>query len=200
VLEPSVVQRPLVDPELLPRGPGTVTIDNWIKPDEWQAAGSYPFGGSGLPVMMSYVFDDHNLYVRVDFSREALGDEDTGFDLYVGGDNTTGDPLSTLNEPLGFGATTLLSWRGTAPVDATLHPRDPARERSAAGAPIATGFDGWAVEIAIPLSLVLDHRGSPARLPFRLFDTSGGVEQDALPSAGPGYFQLPDPAWGSFTP
>jgi len=199
LLETFVMQRRLVDPEVSPAGAGTTTIDNRVKPDEWRAAGIYPFGGEDLPLAMSYIFDASFLYVRVAFSQEALGDDGAGFDLDIGGDNTTGEPLSSVAKPLEFGATNRVSWRGTSPVEATVHVHDRAGSWSLDGTRIATGFNGWEAEIAIPLAWILDRPGLPSRLPFRLFDVSTGLERDPLPGAGPGYFQLADPTWGSLT-
>lgn len=195
----SVRQEAPIDPDVPATGTGAVTIDNRIRDEEWATAGTYGFDNQPLVRSVRYLFDSTNLYLRIDFEREVLGDEAAAFDLYIEGNGLNGDPATVLGTPLGLAADALVSWRGTMPVEAIFRTSTPATGWRLDGAPLATGFDGWSVEVAVPLVLVVGRLGSPTRLLFRVLDRTAGLEQAMVPAAGPGYLQLPEPAWGRQT-
>jgi alpha-amylase/alpha-mannosidase (GH57 family) len=186
-----IVPQPAVDPDYGSTDLVTITIDNDVATDEWaQRAAHYSLGG-GLVDSLDYAFDKENMYIRVDFGREALGDRSASFDLYLDLPNAAQEyGLSTGGTVLGFQATDRLFWTGRDPVEMRgplPHSNRAAEERTRTPA----GFDGDRVEFALPIeSLPAIEAGD--RISFRIIETSGGPDGALLPAAGPGYIQVPD--------
>jgi alpha-amylase/alpha-mannosidase (GH57 family) len=193
---PTFVQVPITPQALVEPVHGltdlvTIEIDNDVTTQDWSQGGRYEFGAGEFVTAMDYAFDKENVYLRVEFEREVLGEVNLAFDLYLGVPNARRDlGLSTGGSVLGFNATHRLSWNGRDPVNL-----DGPVEHSTLGSDeevvTAAGFDGEGIEFAIPIeSLPAIEAGD--RITFRLIETSGGPDGDDLPSAGPGYIQVPD--------
>ena len=186
-----IVPQALVDPDYGITDLVTVPIDNDVDTDEWaQGAGHYTLGG-GLVESLDYAFDKENMYVRVDFAREVLGDTSASFDLYLDIPNSSQQHgVSEGGTILGFQATHRMFFTGRDPVNI----RGPL-PHSIRGTDLRTstptGFDGERIEFALPIeSLPAIEAGD--RITFRIIETSGGPDGIVLPEAGPGYIQVPD--------
>jgi alpha-amylase/alpha-mannosidase (GH57 family) len=188
-----IIPLPVIEPDRTQGDLATITIDNEIRDEEWAAAGRYDLDGELLSGV-EFTFDKQNLYLRVDFAREVLGDDSAAFELYLGSPGvTSGYGLTDAGTVLGFDATHLAQWSGMDPVQVLVAPYDasanlPDDRLAEAGVP--TGFDGQRVEFAIALD-ELGALDAGDRIRFRIADTSGGPEQALLPEA-PGYIQVPD--------
>ena len=185
-----IVPAPTVDPQRGISELVTIPIDNDVDTAEWDKGGQYDLAGN-LISGVEYAFDKENLYMRVDFSREVLGDPNASFDVYLDLPNSQREwGLTTDGNVLGFNATHRLSWASLDPVTVqgpTVHTAN--GEES--DAVIPAGFDGQRIEFALPLES-LPAMESGDRITFRLVGTSGGPEAVTLPLAGPGYIQVPD--------
>ena len=69
-----IIPSPVIDPDRSAGELTTITIDNEISDDEWATAGRYDLDGELLSGI-EFTFDKQNLYLRVDFAREVLGDD-----------------------------------------------------------------------------------------------------------------------------
>ncbi len=197
---PAFVQVPIIPqaavlPAVSPESLLAIVIDNDIADSEWGTAGRYDAGDSAeLVAAMHYGFDTENLYVRVDFSREVLGDDQAGFDLYLGGPGSGEKRAASLQGSLlGFGATAQARWSGIDPVTVSIADRLPRLGTATADYTIeqVAGFDGSRVEFAVPLS-ALGPLETGDRVTFRLVERNGAVEAATFPAAGPGVAQVPD--------
>jgi alpha-amylase/alpha-mannosidase (GH57 family) len=189
---PETVLNPTASPEDLV----TITVDNTIDDAEWATAGRYEALGGDLLDAVYYGFDVDNLYVRVDFAREVLGDADAAFDLYLGIPSAGADRGATLaGTVLGFGATHVVQWRGTDPVTVTEPMTLPALGRedrfSEIGELLDAGFDGDRIEFALPLER-LGTLEVGDLVPFRLVDRTGAVDDGLFPAAGLAAASVPD--------
>jgi alpha-amylase/alpha-mannosidase (GH57 family) len=168
----------------------TIEIDNDVATQDWSQGGHYELSGE-LVGALGYAFDKENLYLRVDFGREVLGEGNLGFDLYLGVPNAVQDfGLSNGGTVLGFNATHRVSWTSRDPVNLA-GPLEHSIRGSDATTTTRAGFDGESIEFAIPIeSLPAIEAGD--RISFRIIETSGGPDGADLPQAGPGYIQVPD--------
>ncbi len=191
---PVIPQRP-VSGERSPEDVVAITVDNTISDDEWAAGGRYALGADLLEAV-EYGFDTSNLYIRVEFGREVLGDDAAGFDLYLGVPSATATRSTTLpGSLLGFPASHVVQWRGTNPVvvaaAGSLPPLDREDRFVTPDATYPAGFDGMSIEFAIPLEqLGVVETGDT--LLFKLAEMSAGAEGAVLPAAGPAAAVAPD--------
>ncbi len=184
-----IIPLPMIDPDRAPGELTTITIDNEISDDEWATAGRYDLGGELLSGI-EFTFDKQNLYLRVDFAREVLGDDSAAFELYLGSPGVaSGYGLTDAGTVLGFDATHIAKWSGIDPVEVLVASLD-APEIPRTVSPTPAGFDGQRIEFAIPIGQ-LGAVDAGDRIRFRIADVSGGPEQALLPEA-PGYLQVPD--------
>lgn len=186
-----IVPQPFVEPVYGLTELTTIEIDNDVATSDWDKGGQYEFVMGDLVESLDYAFDKENLYVRVGFVTEVLGQDNVSFDLYFGFPNATdGYGLSTGGTILGFEGTHRLSWNGRDPVmltGPTVHDSRGATDDTTTPA----GFDGENIEFAIPIESLPGIEAGD-NVGFRLIETSGGPEGMALPAAGPGYLQVPD--------
>lgn len=195
-----IIPEPIVVPDRSPDATGMIEIDAEVDTGEWDTAGLYSL--DGVPFAeYRWLYDKSRLQIRVDYAAEVLGDDTAGFDLYLGIPGaTTIRGLTVGGEIIGFDASHLLSWRGTAPtlvrgpvelppigggdglVDAGMLPE---LEQ------LDAGFDGTRVEFSIPLTS-LGPIGVGDLVRFRLVDRAGGPESVMAPSEGPGAMTVPD--------
>ncbi len=185
-----IIPETAVDPDNGITGLVTIPIDNEVDTPEWDQGGHYDLGGD-LVGAVDYAFDTGNLYLRVDFSREVLGDHNASFDLYLDFPNSNQQwGLTMGGTVLGFNATNLLTWSGLDPVNLT-GPAVYNNRHEETDLVTPAGFDGRRIEFAMPLeSLPPMEPGD--RITFRVVETSGGPDGSLLPEAGPGYIQVPD--------
>ncbi|MEA2000595.1 MAG: glucodextranase DOMON-like domain-containing protein [Actinomycetota bacterium] len=186
-----ITPQPTVDPEYGLTELVTIVIDNEVATEDWSLGGRYEFDGGELVDSLDYAFDTENMYLRVDFVSEVLGDDNPAFDLYIGAPNANRDfGLSDGGTVLGFNGTHRISWSGRDPVHVVgpvVHSEVPADDSELTVA----GFDGESVEFAIPIeSLGALEAGD--RVTFRIVESTGGPDGISLPDAGPGYIQVPD--------
>jgi len=185
-----IVPTPTVDPERGITELVTIPIDNDVDTAEWSQGGRYALAGD-LVGAVDYAFDKENLYMRIDFNREVLDDPNVSFDLYMDFPNSSRDwGLTSGGNVLGFDATHRLSWTGLDPVTINGPIVHSNREEDTEVVTPA-GYDGQRIEFALPLES-LPAMESGDRITFRVVETSGGPEAAMLPSAGPGYIQVPD--------
>ncbi len=185
-----IVPAPAVDAEYGISELVTIPIDNDVDTPEWESGAHYELAG-GLVDSLDYAFDKENLYLRIDFAREVLGDPSASFDLYLDIPNSPQDyGLSVGGTVLGFPASDRLFWTGRDPVNIRgplPHSNRGTEERTST----PNGFDGQRIEFALPIeSLPPIEPGD--RISFRVIETSGGPDGSLLPTAGPGYIQVPD--------
>ena len=184
-----IIPLPTIDPDRTQGELSTISIDNEISDEEWATAGRYDVAGE-LLTGVEFAFDNRNLYLRVDFAQEVLGDDSAGFELYLGSPGAaSGYGLTAAGTVLGFNATHLANWSGIDPVQVMVASHG-APESTSTVSPTPAGFDGQRVEFAIPL-YELGALDAGDRILFRIADTTGGPEQALLPDA-PGYIQVPD--------
>ncbi len=191
LLVPIVPER-AVDPAYGITNLVTVPIDNDVATDEWaQGAGHYDLGGE-LVDSLDFAFDKENMYLRVDFAREVLGERNISFDLYLDIPNSTREHgLSEGGTVLGFSATHRLSWSGRDPVNLVGPVVHSATGDDDESGTAPAGFDGERIEFALPIeSLPAIEAGD--RIFFKIIETSGGPDGATLPTTGPGYIQVPD--------
>jgi alpha-amylase/alpha-mannosidase (GH57 family) len=169
----------------------TIEIDNDLATGDWDKGGRYQFVGGDLVESIDYAFDTNFLYLRTLFEREVLGDSNVSFDLYLDIPNAAREyGLSDGGSILGFQGTHRLSWTGRDPVNLVGPIVHSGREEDQEARTVA-GFDGDGIEFAIPIeSLPPIEAGD--RISFRVIETSGGPDGAALPTAGPGYIQVPE--------
>ncbi|MEA2022851.1 MAG: glucodextranase DOMON-like domain-containing protein [Actinomycetota bacterium] len=195
-----IIPAPTVVPDRSADGTGTIEIDAEVDTEEWDTAGLYSLDGEPF-VAYYWLYDKNRLQIRVDYASEVLGDDAAGFDLYLGLPSaTTTRGLTVGGEIIGFGASHLLSWRGTNPTSVSGPVPLPSIGSGdglvVAGMlpetePIEAGFDGTRVEFSIPLApLGPIEVGDPIR--FRLVDRAGGPEIVGAPFEGPGAMVVPD--------
>lgn len=173
----------------------TITIDNTISADEWAAGGEYAVNG-GLIGELGWAFDKQNLYLRIDFNREVLGDDSAGLDFYLGVPSAPTKRATTLSGAvLGFGASHVVQWRGTDPVTVTAATELPADEQEDRFVnPESTsvaGFDGSSIEFAIPLEQLVGLETGDLLL-FKAVEVVAGVTGQPVPIAGPAGAPVPD--------
>ncbi len=202
---PAFIRTPIIPlPTVIPDRPadaiGTIEIDAEVDTREWETAGLYSLDGAPFAAY-HWLYDKNRLQIRVDYGSEVLGDDAAGFDLYLGlpGAITTRG-LTVGGEVIGFGASHLMSWRGTDPTSVrgpvALPPIGTGDGLADAGMlpeskPLDAGFDGTRIEFSIPLvSLGPVEAGDPVR--FRLVDRAGGPESIMAPVEGPGAMVAPD--------
>jgi alpha-amylase/alpha-mannosidase (GH57 family) len=185
-----IVPEPTVDPERGITELVTIPIDNDVDTPEWSQGGHYAQAGD-LVGAVDYAFDKENLYMRIDFSRQVLDDPNVSFDLYMDFPNSARDwGLTAGGNVLGFDATHRLSWTGLEPL--TINgPIVHSNREEDTDVVTPAGYDGQRIEFALPLES-LPAMESGDRITFRVVETSGGPEVAMLPSAGPGYIQVPD--------
>lgn len=170
--------------------PALIQIDNEIREAEWFAAGQYNEPTSDLVRRISYTFDEEQLFLRVDFTSEVLGDSAPAFDLYLGAPGAGGSALSPDGLPLDFEPDRVVRWRATNPVRVTSVQPYPGQVTG--DATIVAGFDGDSIEFALALSDVRTGLRPGDAIDFRLVDVSGGPERGAFPAAGRGNFEYPN--------
>ncbi len=172
-------------------GAAAINIDNRISDSEWAPAGLYDERTSALIRRLFYRFDRDNLYLRVDFTTEVLGDSAPGFDLYLGGPAASGAAVTPMGNSIGFKADRVAGWRGTNPVRITGPDAYPAG-RALSGEDRVAGFDGDSIEFAIELDAIqLDLRPGDV-INFRIVDVTAGPEVGNFPAAGRGSFEVPN--------
>ena len=194
-----IVPVPVIASDRSPDGIGTVEIDAEIDTGEWDAAGLYSLDGAPFAAYY-WLYDENHLQIRVDYGSEVLGDDTAGFDLYLG---LAGAPatrgLTVGGVVIGFGASHVLSWRGTDPTEvrgpAALPPIGDGDGLVAPCTltdtePLDAGFDGTRIEFSIPLSSLGPIEAGDATR-FRLVDRSGGPEGAMAPTEGPGAMVVP---------
>ncbi len=179
-------------PDRFPEGPIAPSIDFAAAPAEWSDAGR--FGGAGDVIkQVFYGFDDENLYVRVDFIEELLGNDDVGFEVYLGGVGLERVRATSLRDtPVGFAAGAVVDWAGANPVEACLY-----RDLPPAGTEsvpvdcweIPVGFDGDDVELAIPLRAL--RVGSGDQVWFRVVSNDVFRDTETFPREGPAVARAP---------
>ncbi|MEA3510993.1 MAG: glucodextranase DOMON-like domain-containing protein [Actinomycetota bacterium] len=195
-----IIPAPTVVPDRSTDGIGSVEIDAEVDTREWDTTGLYSFDGAPF-ASYHWLYDKTRLQIRVDYASEVLGNDASGFDLYLGLPGSTSTRgLTVGGEVLGFEASHLLSWRGTDPT-AVRGPIDLPPVADGDGLVetgalpeadlLDAGFDGTRVEFSIPLAAFGPvEAGDPVR--FRLVDRDGGPEGVMAPSTGPGAMVVPD--------
>jgi hypothetical protein len=170
-----------------------VTVDNTIDAEEWNGAGAYAGDGEVIEAI-HYGFGASDLYLRVDFVQEILGNDQIGLDIYVDTPRRETTRTSSLQgTPLGFPATALVAWRGSDPVvadyAATL-PTEP-NDSMELTESLLTGFDGQSIELALPASIASNLDPSEV-LVFRVVPRSLTEDIGLLPAAGPAAIRVPE--------
>lgn len=176
-------------------GATTIEIDNSISESEWSGTGLYDERSSELIRRVFFTFDADNLYVRVDFTSEVLGDSDPAFDLYLGGPTAAGSGLSPDGTALEFEADRVVRWRATNPVRVSTAQDYP--ETATSDSAVVAGFDGTSIQFAVELTTIHPALRPGDRIDFRIMDVSGGREGGAFPAAGRGRFEVPKLAPGT---
>ncbi|MBT8214501.1 MAG: hypothetical protein KJP12_04685 [Acidimicrobiia bacterium] len=169
---PLIPDLPAV-PAARAQGLTTVTIDNEIDDREWATAARYDVAGSIIDRIHTAIGPEEIL-VRVDFTREVLGDDSVAFFLYVGGPRSIDAATSDDGQQLGFASDSVFQWQGRNPVVV-----------EGSDEPIQAGFDGMSVEFAIGLASVgtLEPGGE---VHLRLVSTEGfGEPNPVAPADGP---------------
>lgn len=186
-----IIPEPFVEPEYGLTELTAIEIDNAVETRDWEKGARYVFDDADLVQALDYAFDKKNLYLRVAFAQEVLGNDNVSFDLYLGFPKAPESfGLSTGGAVLGFEGTHRLSWTGRNPVllnGPAVHSARPTETDNTTTA----GFDGESIEFALPIEL-LPAIEAGDRVAFRIIDTSGGPERALLPAAGPGAIQVPD--------
>ncbi|MDJ0925153.1 MAG: glucodextranase DOMON-like domain-containing protein [Acidimicrobiia bacterium] len=186
-----IVPHPTVEPEYPLTDLVSIEIDNDVATSDWSQGGRYEFAGGELVGSLDYAFDKKDLFLRVGFLEEVLGDDIAAFDLYLGFPNPVDSyGLSKTGTVLGFEGTHRLSWSGSNPV-ILVGPIPHSARGSDVEARTPAGFDGKSIEFALPIE-TLPAVEAGDRINVRIIETTGGREAALLPSAGPGYLQVPD--------
>lgn len=170
-----------------------VTVDNTIDAEEWNGAGTYA-GDGELIEAIHYGFGASELYLRVDFAEEVLGNDQIGLDIYVDKPRREATRSSSLlGTPLGFPATSLVAWRGTNPVTANYAAALPAEPDNSIEftESLLTGFDGQRIELALPTSIA-GNLDPLEVLVFRVVPRSLTADTGLLPALGPAAIRVPD--------
>ncbi len=169
----------------------SIEVDNAVDTRDWDQGGRYEFDDTSLVASVDYAFDKKNLYLRVTFIEEVLGEDNVSFDLYLGfGNAVDGYGLSSGGAVLGFEGSHVLSWTGRDPVVIS-GPRPHSARSGDSDDTTTAGFDGESIEFALPVE-ALPAIEAGDRISFRIAETSGGPEGGLLPEAGPGYLPVPD--------
>ena len=169
----------------------TIEVDNAVATRDWDKGGRYEFSDATLVEAVDYAFDKQNLYLRVSFLDEVLGNDNVSFDLYLGFPAAVdGYGLSRGGAVLGFEGSHVMSWSGRDPVT-MLGPVPHAARPAEDEVETEAGFDGSSIEFALPIE-TLPAVEAGDQVSLRLVETSGGPEGALLPQAGPGYLQVPD--------
>ena len=185
-----IVPAATVDPERGITELVTIPIDNEVDTEEWSLGGHYEVAGD-LVEAVDYAFDQQNLYMRIDFTREVLGDENAAFDLFLDLPNSSREwGLTEAGNVLGFNATHRLSWTSRDPVN-LVGPVVHSNLEEDTDVATPAGYDGQRIEFALPLES-LPAMESGDRITLRIVETTGGPEAALLPLTGPGYAQVPD--------
>lgn len=197
---PSFVGIPIIPQAALPASRTTndlvtIDVDNTISASEWAAGGEYSVNGD-LIGQLGWAFDKENLYLRIDFNREVLGDDSAGLDFYLGVPSAPNKRSTTLSGAvLGFGASHVVQWRGTDPVTvsaATELPLEEQEDRFVSPESTATaGFDGSSIEFAVPLDQLVGLETGDLLL-FKAVEVVAGVTGQPVPIAGPAGAPVPD--------
>ncbi len=193
-LEVPIVPQPAVPPGATPADLFTPTVDFDAGSREWAPAGRYD-GDGEIVDRVFYGFDRENLYLRVDFELELLGNDDVGLEVYLGGPSASdGRGRSLRGSLLGFPAHVMLEWRGATPIESCRHEElpaigDEALARDCVRAP--AGFDGNSVEFAVPLRSVGPVE-SGDRIHFRVLPNDIFRDTHMFPATGPARAQVPD--------
>ena len=171
--------------------PTTITIDNSVSDAQWARAGQFDERSSDLIRRFFYTFDETQLFIRVDFTTEVLGDSAPGFDLYLRGPSGSGLAVTPLLNGIGFDATRVVRWRGTDPVRIS-PPQAYPEGRATTVSPQLAGFDGNSVEFALDLAAIDPDMRPGDAIEFRIVDVTGGPERKLFPDAGRGSLELPN--------
>ncbi|MCP3973729.1 MAG: hypothetical protein GY720_04470 [bacterium] len=182
---------PAVVPTRRSSPPATITIDNSIGESEWARAGYYEDRSSDLVRRVFYTSDEESVYMRVDFTSEVLGDSAPGFDLYLTSGSANGSALTPLENPIGFKATQLATWRGTNPVRISA-PRPYPGGSNPSDEILVAGFDGTSIEFEFSLESLGEGLRPGDSIAFRIVDVTGGPEGSAFPAEGRGSIELPN--------
>lgn len=196
-LVPDVIESPPVERPAPPvqsaEGPIEVTVDNIVDAEEWAGAATYA-GDGELIEAVHYGFGAAELYLRIDFVDEILGNDQIGLDIYLdapgSGQKRT---MSLLGTPLGFGATSMVAWRGSNPIVAEVAATLPPEPEGTAvfTDSLVTGFDGWGIELALPRSMLGD-LGPSEILIFRVVPRNLIADIRLVPDSGPAAVRVPD--------
>ena len=194
-----IVAEPAVAPDRTPDDVASIEIDAEVDTSEWDTTGLYTLDGKPFAAYR-WVYDKDRLQIRVDYAAEVLGNDEAGFDLYLGVPSVVpGRGMTVGAKVLGFDATHLLSWRGVDPTNVRgptlLPPVGTGDGLVDAGmlleaGTLAAGFDGTRVEFSVPLtSLGPIEVGD--QIALRLVDRAGGPESAMAPGGGPGVMVVP---------
>jgi hypothetical protein len=170
-----------------------VTVDNTIDAEDWNGAGTYAGDGESVEAI-HYGFGASELYLRVDFVEEILGNDQIGFDIYMDiPRSATTRTSSLLGTPLGFPATALVAWRGSNPVAADYAATLPSEPDDSIEftESLVTGFDGHSIELALPTSIAVNL--DPSRvLVFRVVPRDLTADTGLIPALGPAAIRVPE--------
>ncbi len=173
----------------------SITVDNDVATADWNSGTRVDTPDHSLVSSVWAALDTENLYVRIDFVDEVLGDDSAAIDMYLGVPNATPTRGATLDGTiLGFEASHVVSWRGTDPVNVRGPSPLPVLEREDRFAPsgdLPAGFDGNRIEFAIPL-ISLGPLEVGDRMLFRVEDHTDNLPGPLAPVPGPGLIPIPD--------
>ncbi|MBT8211748.1 MAG: hypothetical protein KJN71_01250 [Acidimicrobiia bacterium] len=195
---PGFLSVPLVPatpatPSRVPGAAVAVTIDNDIDDQEWDGATVYDVSGS-LIDRLHVATTDADLLVRVDFTREVLGDDSVGFALYLGAPGATTRATSLDGQAVGFATDVVVEWQGRDPVAVTgptpLPPADSEDRLISPTESLEAGFDGTAIEFAIPLATLGDLRPGDDVYLRAVGTEAFGEPRPVEPTAGPARITL----------
>jgi alpha-amylase/alpha-mannosidase (GH57 family) len=186
-----IVPQAFVEPEYGLTELTSIEIDNAVETRDWEKGGRYEFSDAALVGSVDYAFDKQNLYLRVSFLDEVLGNDNVSFDLYLGFPAAVDSyGLSRDGAVLGFNGSHIMSWSGRSPVQ-MLGPVPYTARLVEDETATEVGFDGSSIEFALSIE-ALPAIEAGDQISFRIVETSGGPEGALLPHAGPGYLQVPD--------
>ena len=192
-LDVPVIPSTPVRPEVVPGEMFTPTVDFTAGAAEWAEAGYYT-SDSELIERVHYGYDRSNLYLRVDYSQEVLGNDDVGFEVYLGTDAAQEGRGTTLRGTVvGFDATALVEWRGSEPLTACLATELPPvgdNSQIVDCKAIEAGFDGDSIELALPLRSIGDLDAGD-RISMRVVSNDVFRDTELFPAQGPAVAQLP---------
>ena len=186
-----IVPQPFVQPVYGLTELTSIEVDNAVATEDWDNGGRYEFSDATLVESVDYAFDKQNLYMRVGFRDEVLGNDNVSFDLYLGFPNAVDSyGLTRGGAVLGFDGSHVLSWSGRDPVTMVGPVVHTARTAEGMAETLA-GFDGSSIEFALPIE-ELPAIEAGDLISLRIVETGGGPEGALLPQAGPGFLQVPD--------